>query len=546
MRKLLFITLWLFILTSVCSAGSTTTNYSLYKPAVNETGWGTLMNTSTDAIDTQMKANADDIDTNDTATALNTAHRSSDGSDHSDVVANSAKTTNATHTGEVTGSGALTISDGVTVDGWNLGNVNATTIIATTGTMNIVGNADTATALETARTIAGVSFDGTANINIASTGLSDTADLLYEAELNTFSELQTQIADETLLKAGTLTDTKYCIYDSASGDIICNSEGGGGAGDITAVGDCATGACFEGTAGTTITPSGSTLTIAGDLDVDGGITATAGTFTTLNITGTGEPVFANLTHFNGGLKTTASMTFDDDNIGVVFGAGQEASIYFDATDSQLFFSDGTTNNKSLADLASGGGGGGTPGGADGDIQYNNGGSFGGFGTYNDSKGTVTFDGDLDSDSITTNTATFSGEGEATFSTVANFDAGLISTAGSTMHSTTTGSGANVVVIDSAGEMTFGGAANIYIANGQYVFRAVADSDAGISFDGAGLVKFRDTAGVSVVTVDVDGADAGDLYVGGEVEIDDSVTGGGAGTDICIDSNNKLCACGSCG
>jgi hypothetical protein len=44
-------------------------------------------------------------------------------------------------------------------------------------TGDVTGNADTATALETARTIAGNSFDGTANITIASTDLSDTADL---------------------------------------------------------------------------------------------------------------------------------------------------------------------------------------------------------------------------------------------------------------------------------------------------------------------------------------------------------------------------------
>ena len=44
------------------------------------------------------------------------------------------------------------------------------------------GNAATATALATARTIAGVSFDGTANIAIASTDLSDTADLTYNAD----------------------------------------------------------------------------------------------------------------------------------------------------------------------------------------------------------------------------------------------------------------------------------------------------------------------------------------------------------------------------
>ena len=50
------------------------------------------------------------------------------------------------------------------------------------GTIDLVvsgisGNAGTATALETARTIAGVSFDGTANIAIASTDLSNTSDI---------------------------------------------------------------------------------------------------------------------------------------------------------------------------------------------------------------------------------------------------------------------------------------------------------------------------------------------------------------------------------
>jgi predicted DNA binding CopG/RHH family protein len=51
------------------------------------------------------------------------------------------------------------------------------------GTIDLVvsgisGNAGTATALETARTIAGVSFDGTANISIASTNLSDTSSIV--------------------------------------------------------------------------------------------------------------------------------------------------------------------------------------------------------------------------------------------------------------------------------------------------------------------------------------------------------------------------------
>ncbi|MCK5211852.1 hypothetical protein KAJ89_04075, partial [Candidatus Parcubacteria bacterium] len=109
-------------------------------------------------------------------------------------------------------------------------------------TANLTGNADTATILATARTIAGVSFDGSANINLSSTGLSDTADLLYEAELNTFSELQSQIADETLLKAGTLTDTKYCIWDGPNNDVVCNStpSAGGYPDYLSQIGDVGT------------------------------------------------------------------------------------------------------------------------------------------------------------------------------------------------------------------------------------------------------------------------------------------------------------------
>ena len=63
---------------------------------------------------------------------------------------------------------------GVSFDGSaniNLPGVN------TSGTQDTTGNAATATALETARNIAGQSFDGTGNISIASTDLSDTASI---------------------------------------------------------------------------------------------------------------------------------------------------------------------------------------------------------------------------------------------------------------------------------------------------------------------------------------------------------------------------------
>lgn len=86
-------------------------------------------------------------------------------------------TTNANLTGDVTSVGnATTIAAGVIVDA----DVSGTAAIAysklgtiPTWNQSTTGNAATATALETARNIAGVSFDGTSAISIPVTGLSD-------------------------------------------------------------------------------------------------------------------------------------------------------------------------------------------------------------------------------------------------------------------------------------------------------------------------------------------------------------------------------------
>jgi hypothetical protein len=83
------------------------------------------------------------------------------------------------------------------------------------------------TDITTVGTIAAGTWNGTsiadANVdnNITVTGY------MQDEDINTFAELQSWVADETLLKAGTLTDAKYCIYDSASTDIICNSTPAG-------------------------------------------------------------------------------------------------------------------------------------------------------------------------------------------------------------------------------------------------------------------------------------------------------------------------------
>ena len=55
---------------------------------------------------------------------------------------------------------------GVTGDGANFSGIVTASSFVGNITGDITGNADTATALETARTIGGVSFDGTAAINL--------------------------------------------------------------------------------------------------------------------------------------------------------------------------------------------------------------------------------------------------------------------------------------------------------------------------------------------------------------------------------------------
>lgn len=74
----------------------------------------------------------------------------------------------------------------------------------------VTGNADTATALETARTIAGQSFDGTANITIAATDLSDTDQALATTSDVTFNTVTSDSATfdgETIVKGNLLKRT---------------------------------------------------------------------------------------------------------------------------------------------------------------------------------------------------------------------------------------------------------------------------------------------------------------------------------------------------
>ena len=78
-------------------------------------------------------------------------------------------------------------------------------------TGDVTGNADTATTLETARNIAGQSFDGSANITIASTDLSNTSDvvLLTSTQTLTNKTLTSPKVNEDVVVTATATELNY-------------------------------------------------------------------------------------------------------------------------------------------------------------------------------------------------------------------------------------------------------------------------------------------------------------------------------------------------
>ena len=97
--------------------------------------------------------------------------------------------------GSTLSSGFVTLTGSQTLTNKNLTSPTITGTGAIAGTVtgnitgNVTGNADTATALATARTIAGQSFDGTGNITIAATDLSDTDQALATSSNVQFGNL---------------------------------------------------------------------------------------------------------------------------------------------------------------------------------------------------------------------------------------------------------------------------------------------------------------------------------------------------------------------
>ena len=124
-----------------------------------------------------------------------------------DLTAIGTVTANA-FSGPLTGNVTGNLTGNVT------GNVTGTVTGNVTGNLtgDVTGNADTATALETARTIAGVSFDGTANITLDTDNITEATNKYYTAErvddqVNTLLQVSTGISKSYDDGNGTLTLT---------------------------------------------------------------------------------------------------------------------------------------------------------------------------------------------------------------------------------------------------------------------------------------------------------------------------------------------------
>lgn len=172
--------------------------------------------------------------------------------------------------------------------------------ITGTFTGDVTGNADTATALETARNIAGQSFDGTANITIASTDLSDTADIVLVDATQT---LTSKTLTSPVLGGTTTTASGNIVLNPATQIVEVEGDGSSVVGQVQL--NCHTNAHgqiiasqphSEAATNTLTLPGGTTI---GDDDATlvsdtGTQTLTNKTLTSPTITGTGTAVFTSV------------------------------------------------------------------------------------------------------------------------------------------------------------------------------------------------------------------------------------------------------------
>ena len=185
------------------------------------------------------------------------------------------------------------------VDGTITGNLTGNVTGNVSGSSgSCTGNAATATALETARTIGGVSFDGTANINLAGVNTAGNQDTSGTAAIATTVTVADESSDTTCFPLFATAATgnlapksgSNLSFNSSNGTLTATAFSGDGSA-LTGISAGATGGgsdeiFYENgqnvTTDYTIT-NGKNAMSAGPITIDSGVTVTVGSGETLTI-----------------------------------------------------------------------------------------------------------------------------------------------------------------------------------------------------------------------------------------------------------------------
>ena len=160
------------------------------------------------------------------------------------------------------------------------GNITLT-LPATTGTLaltssSITGNSATATALQNARTISGVSFDGTSNITLDTDDIGEGSSNLYYTDARSNAAIDSRVTNTFINNlSGVVADTATAL---ATGRTIALT------GDVTA-----TGVSFDGTGNISLSTTIAANSVALGNDTTGNYVSTiAGTANEIEVSGSGS------------------------------------------------------------------------------------------------------------------------------------------------------------------------------------------------------------------------------------------------------------------
>jgi hypothetical protein len=166
-------------------------------------------------------------------------------------------------------SGSAILLDGtISIDAGVVTGATSITSTAFVGdiTGDVTGNADTATALETARTIGGTSFDGSANIAVALASVGTAVTVADESSDTTcFPLFATAATGDLPPKSGT-----NLTFNSSSGLLTATLLAGDLTGDVTGTADVATVATTVTITDNESTNESNALIFTAGGDVDGG------------------------------------------------------------------------------------------------------------------------------------------------------------------------------------------------------------------------------------------------------------------------------------